>query len=324
MTGAAAPPRLGPVPLGGTGVQISEFALGTLNFGLPGRPTETDAGCRAVLDTYQEAGGTVLDTAVTYADGAGESVLGRLLRGRREQFLLGTKFGLRSTGLPFSGGLSRRSLADALERSLRRLDTDRVDLLWVHAWHDRIHPEELVRALDEQVRAGKVLYAGICNAPAWVVSRHQTLAAERDRAPFSAMQVEYSLLQRDAERELLPMARAFGLPVFAWSPLGRGRLVGAAGPGEPPRTAALAGALELAGRELGLPAAAVALAYVRAKGLIPVVGASDPAQLGASLRGAGAPLPSTVLDRLDAASAVDLGWPHDFLRAVAGRMTPQS
>ncbi|MFD9126507.1 aldo/keto reductase [Kitasatospora sp. NPDC059571] len=298
---------------------MSEVALGTLNFGLPGRPSAADADCGRILGAYREAGGTVLDTAPTYADGESELTLGRLLRGCRDQVLLGTKFGLRGPGAPFTGGLSRRSLVESLEGSLRRLRTDRVDVLWVHAWQHGTRIEELLPALDDQVRAGRVLYVGVCNTPAWVVSRYQATAQLRDRAPFSAMQVEYSLAQRDSDRELLPMARDLGLPVFAWSPLGRGRLLRPAGADEESRSRAR---LTVgAARELGVPPAAVAVAFVRAKGLIPVLGASSADHLAESLLGAHLRLPGPVLDRLERASAVQPGWPHAFVESVQSRMS---
>src|SRR5215203_3078355 len=173
--------------------------------------------CRRIVD----------DTASNYRGGESEAILGELLEGRRDRFVVSTKYSVTRDGSdPNAGGNHRKNLVLSLETSLRRLRTDYVDLFWVHIWDARTPIEETMRALDDAVRAGKVLYVGMSDAPAWVVARANTLAEWRGWTPFAALQVPYSLLKRDIERELLPMAEALGLTVTAWSPLAGGVLSG--------------------------------------------------------------------------------------------------
>jgi aryl-alcohol dehydrogenase-like predicted oxidoreductase len=213
-----------------------------------------------------------------------------------------------------------------------------VDILWLHAWDYLTPPEEIMRALDDQVRLGKVLYLGISDTPAWVVAQMQTLAASRGQSTFAGLQVEYSLVQREVERELIPMARGLGLSVLAWGPLGAGVLSGkyaAAGPiaGErrladiQPARLAVAREAAAVAAELGLPPAVVALAWLRAQGgIIPILGARTAQQLAANLAFLDAELPAEALARLDTISYAPRGFPHDFLAAadyVYGGMSSQ-
>src|SRR5690349_7816930 len=213
--------------LGPSGLRVSELILGAMTFGEQGGVGAPIEECRRILDAYAEAGGNTIDTAINYRGGASEEFLGELLAGRRESFVLGTKYTVsRDRTDPNAAGNHRKNLRASLETSLRRLRTDYLDLYWVHMW-DRDTPiEETMRALDDAVQAGKVLYVGISDAPAWVVARANTLAEWRGWSPFIGLQVPYSLLQRDVERELLPMAESLGLGVTAWSPLGGGVLSG--------------------------------------------------------------------------------------------------
>lgn len=213
--------------LGRTGLRVSELFLGAMTFGEQGGVGAPKEECARILDTYAEAGGNVVDTAVNYRGGASEEIVGELLRGRRDRFVLSTKYTVSRDGTdPNAAGNHRKNLALSLETSLRRLDTDYIDVYWVHIWDRNTPVEETMRALDDAVRSGKVLYVGISDAPAWVVSRANTLAEWRGWSPFAALQVPYSLLSRDAERELLPMAEALGMSVAAWSPLHNGVLSG--------------------------------------------------------------------------------------------------
>ena len=180
-----------------------------------------------MLDLYADAGGNVIDTANVYRGGQSESILGTLLEGRRDRFVVATKYTLSRDGSdPNAAGNHRKSLTLSLEKSLRQLRTDYIDLYWVHLWDRHTPVEETMRALDDAVRAGKILYVGISDAPAWVVSRANTLAEWRGWTPFAGLQVPYNLLNRDIERELLPMAETFGMTVAAWSPLAHGVLSG--------------------------------------------------------------------------------------------------
>ena len=183
--------------------------------------------CRRILDAYADAGGNVIDTAINYRGGASEEILGELLAGRRDRFVLGTKYTVtRDRDDSNAAGDHRKNLRLSLETSLRRLRTDYLDIYWVHMWDRRTPAEELISALDDQVRAGRVLSAGRSDAPAWVVSQANPLALWRGWAPLAGLQVPYSLVQRDIEGELLPMAEAFGMTVTAWSPLAGGILSG--------------------------------------------------------------------------------------------------
>src|ERR1035437_6626852 len=210
--------------LGNTGLRVSELALGAMGFNdKPGAPSQQQIA--GIVDAFQEAGGNVIDTAVTYGDGQSERAVAHAVRGRREQFVLSTKYTLsRDIGNANAAGNHRKNLRFSLEASLRQLDTDYIDIYWVHLWDRHTPIEETMRALDDAVRAGKILYVGISNAPAWLVSQANTIAEWRDWTPFAGIQVPYNLLNRDAERELIPMAEQLGLSIAVWGPLSHGRL----------------------------------------------------------------------------------------------------
>jgi aryl-alcohol dehydrogenase-like predicted oxidoreductase len=197
--------------LGSSGLRVSEAFLGTMTFGEDwgwGAPPEE---CRRMFDAYAEAGGNVIDTAVNYTNGASEKIVGELLGRDRDHFVVSTKYTLSTDEAdPNASGNQRKNLTRSLDLSLDRLGIDHIDLYWVHIWDPRTPIEETIRALDDAVRAGKVLYVGISDAPAWVIARANTLAEWRGWSPLVAIQVPYSLIQRDIERELLPMATALG------------------------------------------------------------------------------------------------------------------
>ncbi len=318
---------------GPTGLRVSDAWLGTMTFGREwqwGAPIEE---CRKMVDAYAEAGGNVLDTADKYTDGQSETFLGELLAGQRERWVVSTKYTVTRDGRdPNASGNHRKNMRAALEASLRRLDTDYIDLYWVHIW-DRATPlEETMRALDDAVRAGKVLYVGVSDMPAWTVARAHTLAELRGWTPFAGIQVRYNLAQRDIERELLPMADGLGLGVAAWSPLAAGLLSGKFNRGEAAKDARLAGReitereLEIAGvvqdvaAELGVTSSQVAVAWTRAhrKHVHPLLGARTLEQLADNLAAVDLVLPETALARLDDASAIEIGFPYDFLDGSTG------
>jgi aryl-alcohol dehydrogenase-like predicted oxidoreductase len=317
--------------LGQTGLRVAEIFLGAMTF----QHTDSDATrqYRGILDTYAEAGGNVIDTAVNY--GESETVLGELLAGRRDQFVLATKYtGSRDPSNLNAAGNHRKNLTRSLETSLRRLRTDHIDLYWVHTWDPHTPIEETMRALDDAVRAGKILYTGISNAPAWLVSRANTLADWRGWTPLVALQVRYNLLNRDIERELLPMAEAFGMSVAAWGPLAHGVLSGKfTGPATPADTrikpdtlterdhTAARAVCEVAD-QLGATPTQVALAWTRtrSRAVHPIVGARNADQLRDSLGAVGLELPPHAVDHLSAAVEFHPGYPHDFL--AANRLQP--
>ncbi|MFJ6020201.1 aldo/keto reductase [Nocardiopsis alba] len=306
--------------MGSTGLRISRLLLGAMTFADP------DEGERMV-DLYQEAGGDVIDTASAYHDS--EEVLGRALKGRRDRFVLSTKFGLpRDPDHPGSGGAHRKNLTLSLDRSLRRLRTDHVDLLWVHTWDPHTPIAETMRALDDMVRAGKVLYLGASNLPAWVVARADTIARYEGWTTFSALQVPYNPLHRDIERELLPLARTLDMTVTTYNPLATGILSGRytdPAPGTTPtgrlrpqdlsarQHEAARTVIDLA-RELDTTPARVSLAWslARSPRLHPIIGASTTDQLRDNLGSLEVDLPGQAMERLNALAGFEPGYPYEL------------
>ncbi|GAA0384900.1 oxidoreductase [Acrocarpospora corrugata] len=302
--------------LGPTGLRVSELFLGAMTFAGPEE-------ARKMLDLYADAGGNVIDTASAYGDS--EEILGDLLRQRRDQFVLATKFTLsRDAGDPNAGGSHRKNLTLSLEASLRRLRTEYVDLFWVHSWDEHTPIEETMRALDDAVRAGKVLYVGASNLPAWLVSRANTLAEWRDWTSFAGIQVPYSLLMRDIERELLPMAEASGLSVATFGALAGGVLSGKftnsgvvptgtrVDPGSlTARDHRAASAVQEIAGELGVTASQVAIAWTRSRSVAvhPIIGARNAEQLRDNLAAVDVTLPAEAVDRLNSVIEFDLGYP---------------
>jgi aryl-alcohol dehydrogenase-like predicted oxidoreductase len=313
--------------LGDSGLRVSQIALGTMTFGTDWGFGAEDAECARQADVYADAGGNFIDTAVNYTGGSSERIVGGIIASDRDRWVLATKYTLsRRDGDPNASGNSRKNLMRSLEQSLRVMATDYIDVYWVHVWDFLTSPDEVMRALDDSVRSGKVLYVGISDTPAWLVARMQTMAELRGWSPFVGLQVKYSLADRDVERELLPMAHALGLGVTAWGPLSAGALTGKynrpAGAGEVRRIGGevsqrildiAAVVLEVA-EELGVPPVQVPLAWVRQQGALPIVGARSAEQLAQSLASADLELPADALERLDAVSRVELGFPHDFVQ----------
>lgn len=213
--------------LGRSGLRVSPLSLGTMTFGSDWGWGADDAEAQRIFDAYVDRGGNFIDTSVNYTNGASERLLGRFAKAKRDRLVLSTKFTMaRDPANINSGGNHRYNVVRSVETSLRQLDTDRIDLLYVHAWDFTTRPDEVMRAMDDLVRTGKVVYLGICNTPAWRVAELQTLADLRGWSPLVALQIEYSLVERTVEHELLPMAQALGLGVLPWSPLGGGILTG--------------------------------------------------------------------------------------------------
>jgi aryl-alcohol dehydrogenase-like predicted oxidoreductase len=320
--------------LGRSGLRVSELCLGTMTFGDGSGITTTKDESARILDAYVEAGGNFVDTANGYADGLSEQHLGELMGDRRDRLVLATKYTapIRSGDLNAMGN-HRKSLVQSLDQSLKRLRTDYVDLLWVHVWDFVTPVEEIMRALDDQVRAGKVLYVGVSDVPAWAVAEANTLAKLRGWTPFVGLQIEYSLVERTVERELTPMAQALGLAVLAWGPLGGGLLTGKYADGGAEgrlaegdrrmtdRNRQIAATVAELAREASTTPAQVALAWLRARPgtVIPIVGARSADQLTESLGYLGLELSPEQLARLDEASRIELGFPHDFLAQMAAR-----
>lgn len=286
-----------------------------------------------MLDTYAEAGGNVIDTAINYRNGESESFVGALLEGRRDHFVVSTKYTVsRDSTDPNASGNHRKNLRLSLETSLRRLRTDYIDLYWVHIWDRHTPIEETMRGLDDAVRAGKILAIGISDAPAWIVSRANTLAEWRNWSPFVALQVPYNLLKRDIERELLPMAEAYGMSVATWSPLADGLLSGkftrASGVEGKTRLSsetisehehAVVRVVQEVADQLGVTPAQVAIAWIRSRSraIHPIIGARRLSQLEENLGALAVSLPAELVARLDAATNFDIGFPTNFINETA-------
>src|SRR5712672_3355499 len=213
--------------LGNSGLRVSEAALGTMTFGDEWGWGSPKAEAQKVYETYREAGGNFIDTANFYTNGTSEKFLGEFIQGDRQSVVLATKYSNAAPGNdPNAAGNHRKSMMQSVEASLKRLQTDFIDLYWVHLW-DQITPvEEIMRGLDDLVRQGKILHVGISDFPAWWIARANTLASLRGWSPFVGLQMEYNLIERTVERELIPMAKALNLGVTAWSPLSNGVLTG--------------------------------------------------------------------------------------------------
>lgn len=324
---------------GSSGLRVSELCLGCMTFGEAWGYGVDRQESQRVFEAFATAGGNFLDTANLYTGGQSEQFLGELIAADRDRFVVATKYGLSTCpDDPNAAGLQRKNLVQALEASLRRLGTEYVDILYIHAWDGMTEPAALMRALDDQVRLGKVLHLAASDTPAWIVARAGALAAARGWTPFCGLQLKYSLLERSCERELLPMAGALDLAVTTWGSLGGGQLTGkylAARTGErraaaevdtrrtgvdtqiDDRSERITRTLLEVAAELGATPGQVALAWVRRQAratVIPIVGARTAEQLGENLRCLQVALSEDQQARLDEISRIDLGFPHEFLR----------
>jgi aryl-alcohol dehydrogenase-like predicted oxidoreductase len=311
--------------LGRSGLRVSELCLGTMTFGNDwgwGAPKEES---RKIFDSFVDVGGNFIDTANNYTNGTSETFVGEFIAADRDHFVVATKYTLseRPTD-PNFGGNQRKNMRRSVEGSLRRLNTDYIDLLWLHMWDGMTPVEEVMRALDDLVRDGKVLYVGISDTPAWVVSQANMLADLRGWTRFAAYQGEYSLASRAPERDILPMAKALELSFLAWGMLEGGELTGKynAPSSEPkrsqdtsPRIKTLATELIALARESGHTPSQVAINWVRQQSprVIPILGARSAKQLKEDLGCLDFQLSRKQLDRLDESSPIDLGFPHSFL-----------
>ncbi len=315
--------------LGRSGLRVSELALGTMTFGEEWGWEASKQESRRMFDAYAEAGGNFLDTANRYTEGTSERYLGDFIAADRDHWVVATKYTLwtRRDDPNFSGN-HRKNMIQACEASLERLGTDYIDLYWVHAWDFTTPIEEVMRGLDDLVSAGKVLYVGISDTPAWIVSRANTIADFRGWSPFVGLQIRYSLIDRTAEADLLPMARALDLAVTPWSVLGAGVLTGKYSRGnQPDEGRALAGAatrernLEIAesvvsiADEIGCTPSQVAITWARQQDgvVIPLIGARNLPQLADNLGALEVCLSDDQLATLDEVSRIDLGFPHNFV-----------
>ncbi|ASK30250.1 oxidoreductase [Chryseobacterium sp. T16E-39] len=323
-----------------TGLRVSELALGTGTFGTRrGYGSQPDEAKR-VFERYIEAGGNFVDTADGYQLGESEEILGNMMGDHRQNLVLSTKYSMGGRELLTSGN-SRKNLIHSVEASLKRLKTDYIDLYWAHLSDGQTPIEEIVRGFDDLVRDGKILYAGFSNFPAWRIASASLLADLRGWSPIAGIQIEYNLIERTPDRDLLPMAEALGLGVAFWSPLAGGLLTGKYRNPESiensrkkewngyllkdesgPRETAIIDALEKIAKEKGVQVGQVALAWLRQKhqysslSTITILGAKNVSQLNDNLESLSTVLTDEELEILNEISAVSLGSPHEVITNI--------
>src|SRR5712664_1524342 len=319
--------------LGKSGLRVSEASLGTMTFGDEWGWGSPKAEAQKVYETYREAGGNFIDTANFYTNGTSETFLGEFMQGHRESVVLATKYSNAAPGNdPNAAGNHRKNMVQAVEASLKRLQTEYIDLYWVHIWDGITPVEEVMRGLDDIVRAGKILYAGISDAPAWWIAQANTLAELRGWTQFIGLQIEYSLIERTVERELIAMAKALNLGVLAWSPLARGVLTGKYhGEGKADggrmtnegmktflpderRAAPIISAVKSVSKQTSRSMAQVALAWLRHQTVpvIPIIGARKLSQLQDNLACLDLALSAEQLKSLDGASRIEPEFPQSI------------
>jgi len=340
----AAPPRLDRYRLlGRSGLKVSPLCLGTMTFGTAWGWGADEPESRRMFDRYAEAGGNFIDTADFYTDGQSEELTGRFIASDRDRFVVATKYtNYRKRGDPNAAGNSRKSMFAAVEASLKRLNTDYIDLYWLHIWDHTTPVDELMRAFDDLVRQGKVLYLAISDTPAWKIAQLQSYAEHHGFSRFISTQVEYSLATRDVEREIVPMSLELGLGLLPWSPLAGGVLTGkyteddmhaerqklASGQVDPfdseNRVLGLNEQKLAIGRKVkqiadaaGVSAAQVALQWLLTRPSVTsiILGARRLSQLDDNLACLDCTLSDEQIAELDEISATPLGFPHDFMNS---------
>ena len=327
--------------LGRSGLRVSPLSLGTMTFGVGSEWGTPDDVAAQMLDLYMERGGNFVDTANFYAQGGSERVLAPLIKERRERLVISTKYSLTMRwGDPNASGNHRKNMIRSVEDSLKRMDTDYIDLLYLHVWDDRTPADEILRAFDDLIRTGKVLYAGISDTPAWRISHLQGIADVRGWSPFVALQIPYNLTERTVERDLMPMAKAMGIGVLPWSPLAGGVLSGKYSRADLKAKAEasiggmtsrkdinvatgrlseknldIAEVVKAVAQEMGRSPSQVALAWtlLHPASTSPLIGARTLAQLEDNLAALEVEFSDAQIKRLNEVSAVDLGFPQAFL-----------
>jgi aryl-alcohol dehydrogenase-like predicted oxidoreductase len=333
--------------LGRSGVRVSPLCLGTMTFGVePGAWGCTDPEAAQLVDLYIDKGGNFIDTANFYGQlGQSEVLLGQAVKGRRDRLVISTKYSLTtSPGDPNASGNHRKNMVRSVEDSLERMKTDYIDLYYLHMWDFRTPADEILRAFDDLVRAGKILYIGLSDTPAWQASRMQAIAELRGWSQFCALQISYSLTERTVEREMIPMAAEMGMGVCPWSPLGGGVLAGKYSKADlvPPdmnnlasrkainaitgrlseRNLAIAEVVGEIAQKLGKTSAQIAIAWTLVNPAVtsPVLGVRTVAQLKDNLGALEVELSADHLARLNAVSEVPRVFPLDILKSPAEGM----
>jgi aryl-alcohol dehydrogenase-like predicted oxidoreductase len=325
--------------LGLSGLKVSELCLGAMTFGEEFGIGAPEAECQRVYNGFLDAGGNFIDTANMYNHGTSERMLGQFMGSDRHRIVLASKYSLSTKPSdPNAGGSHRKNLVQSLEASLQRLQTDYIDLYWVHGWDPLTPLGELMRALDDQVRAGKILHIGFSNAPAWIVAMANTLALERQLTPFAALQLHYNLVERSIEAEYFDLAEMLDMQILGWSPLAGGLLTGKFNPDAGPdaqagsrlkdspraaqtlneRNMAVSQALAAKAKETGCSTAQLALAWMMQRspaGVIPIIGARSHAQLLDNLGATQIDLDPSAISALDQLTAPAAAYPHTLFRS---------
>lgn len=316
--------------LGSSGLRVSPLCLGAMTFGSEEAWCADKAESRAMFDAFVAAGGNFIDTADIYTGGESEKLVGEFVASDRERFVVATKYTnhFPDGGDPNACGNHRKNLTQSLDASLKRLGLDYIDLYWLHVWDYTTSIDEVMRALDDAVRAGKINYVGLSDTPAWVAARANTLAEWRGWAPVVAMQLEYSLLERGIEREHFSLCRDMDIAITAWSPLASGILSGKYSRGSDgakrlenlegfrsitESDLAIARTVDGIADELGTSSAQVALAWARQRGTLPIIGVRTLQQLEDNLGSLDVTLSDSHMAKLNDISAQDLGHPYNFL-----------
>lgn len=316
-------------------MKVSELCLGTMGFG-------TEAGWGAdkqasfqIIEAFANAGGNFLDTANIYKLGTSEKIIGEFISNTdRDYWVIATKYSLKDNNTnPNASGNNRKNMMRSVEESLKRLQTDFIDVLYLHIWDDLTPIDEILRGIDDLIRQGKVNYAAISDTPAWIVSKGNTMAELMGWSQFIALQIEYSLLQRSPERDLIPMAKHYGMTVTPWAPLAGGALTGKYLRGDKGRIKEGSNRLNensqritkevmAIAEKLGVEPSHVALKWTMQQGYssIPIVGATKLNQLAENLKVIDVTIPDEDMKRLDEASAIDLGFPGNFYKEEGVRL----
>lgn len=319
--------------LGHSGLKVSELALGTMGFGTEWNwGVDQDASFK-ILDTYANAGGNFLDTANRYTEGSSERIIGEYVKSNRDHFVIATKYSLHDnlTNVNASGN-NRKNMFRSLHESLKRLQTDHVDILYLHIWDFLTPIEEIMRGFQDLIAQGKVNYIAISDTPAWIVSAAQAQAQCLGWNKLVALQIEYSLIQRTPERELIPMAQHYGMTVMPWAPLAGGALTGKYLKGDKgripdqskrlnERSIAITKVVMEVAAEMGVEPSQVALKWVMQKPFssIPIVGATKISQIEENLKTVALTLSPEQIDKLDKASQIEMGFPHEFFQEAGVR-----
>lgn len=323
---------------GNTGLRVSKLCLGSMTFGTSWGFGTCEEESLKMIKTFIDKGGNFIDTANVYTSGESEIIVGKAIADCREKIVLSTKYSLCTDRQnPNSLGNHRKNLILSVNDSLKRLKTDYIDLLWVHAWYFENRTEDVIRALDDLVRSGKILYWGLSDTPAWICSEAHSISEIRGWSPLSAIQFEYSLIERSAEREIIPFADNYNIAKLGWAPLGQGTLTGKHHVQSPDKVDSLrkervankrnakvdsiVSVLMNLAQQLGVNPSQLALKWLLStqKSYVPIIGARTIDQLNDNLGALQVSVDNSIIEHLSQISAIDLGFPANFYNSERSR-----